>query len=55
MLGQARFEAGAMAEPCLPFFLLCFNRQATRIYFALSDIFAAEATRSPLDCYFVLP
>jgi hypothetical protein len=53
-LGQTRFEAGSMAKPGLPFSLLCFNRQVTRIYFALSDTIAAEATWSPLDCDFAL-
>jgi len=50
-LGQTRFEAGSMAKPGLPFSLLCFNRQATRIYFALSDTIAAEATWPPLDSH----
>jgi len=48
-LGQPRFEAGSMAKPGLPFTLLCLNGQATRIYFALSDTIAAEATRPPFD------
>jgi hypothetical protein len=50
-LGQTRFEAGSMAKPGLPFSLLCLNRQATRIYCALSDTIAAEATWHPFDGY----
>ena len=48
-LGQTRFKAVSVAKPGLPFSLLCLNRQATGIDFALSDTVAAKATWSPFD------